>query len=168
MGKVAPPAALAALAALLALAGLVSGCSHASTPGVSARVILDSRTVPSGAKLTGRVIVDNQTGHALHVHGCGNPVWVDLSSRHFHQGGGAPACADTLTVPVGQTTYPVQVRASYLACSVGQADGDTPKCGPGYEPPALPAGVYQAALGATAGFVLAPPPIEIHVTPPAG
>ncbi|HEX4258012.1 MAG TPA: hypothetical protein VH089_23175 [Streptosporangiaceae bacterium] len=150
----------------VAWAGLLTGCAPAPAAKVSARVILDARTVAAGAQLPGRVIVDNQTGHALHIHGCGDLVQVTLSSRHYHPALAAPDCAETLTVPTGQTTYRVRVLASYLTCSNGDAEAGIPKCAPGPKLPPLPPGTYQASLDATASFVPAPPPIQVHLTRP--
>jgi len=69
-----------------------------------------------------------------------------------------------VTVPAGQTTYPVKVQASYLSCSVGHADVDTPKCDPGPRPPPLPPGTYQATLSVAVSVAHSPPPVTIHVT----
>jgi hypothetical protein len=164
MRRIAPRPALLALAGLAGLAGLLTGCTPASK--VSARVVLYSRTVTAGAQLPGRVIVDNRTGHALHIHGCGDLVQVTLSSRHYHPSLTAPDCSGTLTVPSGRTTYRVRVLTSYLTCSAGHADGSTPKCAPGLTTPPLPPGTYRASLDATAGFVPAPPPIPVRLTRP--
>src|ERR1700760_1243186 len=159
-------ALLVTVVAAMAPAGLLAGCAHAPTSRVSARVILDSRTVAAGAQLPGRGLVDKRTGHALHIHGCGDLVQVTLSSSHYHPALTAPDCAAILTVPAGRTTYRVRVLTSYLTCSVGHADGSTPKCAPGPTMPSLPPGTYQASLDATAGFVSAPPSIQVHLTRP--
>ncbi len=79
MCRIACRPALLALAGLLGLAGLVAGCTPASAPGISARMVLSSRTVPAGAQLAARVIVDNRSGHAPSSRrGLGHPV---LKSR---------------------------------------------------------------------------------------
>jgi hypothetical protein len=151
------------LLAVLALAGLVTGCAR--TPAkVSARLVLPSYTITAGHQLSGQVIIDNQTGHALHFRGCGSPVNVTLSNGHYHPTGAGAACAGTATVPTGQTTYPVKVEASYLSCSVGHADGNMPRCAPGDQPPPLPPGTYQASLSVAISVAQAPPPVIIHVT----
>ena len=152
--------------AAVAVTGLLT--RHSPQSKVSARVILSSRTVAAGGQLSGQVIVDNRSGRVLHVHGCGgsHPVWVDLSNGHYHPAGMAPACAGTIAVPAGRTTYQVQVPATYGSCSVGHADGDTPQCDPGDKLPPLPAGAYQASLGSADGFVPGPTPIPVRVTQP--
>jgi hypothetical protein len=152
------------LLALLTLTGLAAGCARPPASGLSARMVLSSRTVTAGGQLTGRVTVDNRTGHILRIHGCGDLVDVTLSSRHYHPALTAPSCAGLLAVPPGRTAYPVRVLASYLSCRAGHAGGGLPRCGPRHRAPPLPPGTYQASLYAVNGFVPAPEPIPVRVT----
>ncbi|HEY0718604.1 MAG TPA: hypothetical protein VGD68_13370 [Streptosporangiaceae bacterium] len=150
---------------MLVLPLLAAGCARITEPA-SAQVLLGARTVTAGSQLTGRVVVDNHSGHALHVRGCDSlAVIVTLSSRRYHPALAAPSCAGTVTIPAGRSVYPVKVLASYLSCSVGHADGGLPECGSGDALPPLPAGTYQATLGGITG-VAAPPPVDIRVTRP--
>jgi hypothetical protein len=138
--------AVVMLVGMLAFLVLATGCALVASPA-SARLILPARTMTAGSQLTGRVIVDNRSGHILQARGCGSPVDVTLSSSSYHPAGVAPDCAGTLTIPAGQSTYTVKVLASYLSCSVGHAD------------------VYQATLYTVAG-VATPAPMAIRVTQP--
>jgi hypothetical protein len=119
----------------------------------------------AGSQMSGRVVVDNNTGHAIQVHGCGWLVQVALASSTYHPDVTTPACSQVFTVPAGKSSYPVLVQASYLACRVGQSGGGFRACPPGKKPPALPAGDYHTALFQAHQFVPAPPAITVRVTP---
>lgn len=58
-------------------AGTVAGCtsgsyasSQAQTAAVSVQVKLQSQTMEAGSSMPAYIIVDNRTGHAIHVKGC--------------------------------------------------------------------------------------------------
>lgn len=161
---------------LLAFLAAVTGCgSHAAgqpavsphTTGapaaVSIQVILPSRTMTAGSQMSGRVVVDNRAGHAIHEHGCGSLFTVTLASSTYHPYLIMPTCSQIFTVPVGKSSYPVTIQASYLACNAGGA----PACLPGKQRiPPLPPGDYQARLFFQVHqFALAPPAIPMRVTP---
>jgi hypothetical protein len=50
---------------------------------MSAMVVLPSQTMTAGSSMPGRVVVENNTGRAIHVLGCGTLFQVALvSSTH--------------------------------------------------------------------------------------
>lgn len=163
---------VASLAFLAAVAGCAGGTTaqsavrpHATSAAapVSVRVVLPSRTMTAGSRMSGRVVVDNRTGHAIHVGACGLPFMVALSSHTYHPTVAWLACAHIFTIPAGSSSYRVEILASYLAC--GLRGG--PSCLPGkHKIPPLPAGRYQAKLFFQGKqFGPAPPAIPLRVTP---
>lgn len=163
--------------ALLALVAAVAGCaSHGAAPAadphttasaapVSVRVVLPSRTMTAGSQMSGRVVVDNTTGHAIHTGGCGSVFQVALTSRTYHPKVAWTTCLQLFTIPAGNSSYPVTVRATYLACSEGHPGGGLKACLPGMKPPPLPPGTYHAKLFVQGKlFAPAPPAIPVHVT----
>jgi hypothetical protein len=140
----------------------VSTTTSEPAPPLSARVVMSSTTMHAGATVDAQVIVENNTGSALHVTGCGSLFQVALSSDTIEPNIAWPACAQPLTVPVGESVYPVTVSAKYQACGDG---GTLPPCGTAGDLPALPPGDYQARLYQNPVVVPAPPPVAIRVTP---
>ncbi len=121
----------------------------------------------AGSHLTARVVVDNNTGHALRVEGCGSLFAIALTSGSYHPSVGFPACLQILTVPAGTSTHRVAVLATYLQCGMDGASRSVPACLPGKQKmPPLPPGRYRAVLffGARQ-FAPAPPPVPVLVTP---
>jgi hypothetical protein len=121
----------------------------------------------AGSQMSGHVVVDNDTGHALYAETCRGLFSVVLSSRSYHPAGEEPsvACRPTRAIPAGRSSYPVTVKATYLACSVSGTGGDFKTCLPHMKLPPLPAGTYQATLDQP-GVVPEPPVITVHVTSP--
>jgi hypothetical protein len=115
--------------------------------------------------MSGRVVVDNQTGHAIHTHGCGSPFAVALATSTYRPDLITGACAEAITIPTGKSSYPVRVLASYLACSVDHSANGLPACLPGSKLPPLPAGTYRATLFQDSHVLPAPPTIPVRVTP---
>jgi hypothetical protein len=164
---------------LLALVLAAAGCasSPAANPGASEQpvspaaplsihVILPSRTMTAGAQLAGRVEVENNTGHAIRTEGCNGLFAVALASSRYHPIVAVTTCVERLTIPEGQSSYRVQVLASYLSCSVGHASGARPACLPGPRMPPLPPGRYRATLFfLVSQFGPAPPAIPVLVRP---
>jgi hypothetical protein len=160
------------LASLAVVAGCTSSTTaqstvrlHATSPAapLSVRVVLPSRTMAAGSHMSGRVVVNNRTGRAIHVGACGLPFMVALSSRTYHPTVAWLACAHIFRIPAGSSSYRVEILASYLACGLRGA----PSCLPGKQKiPPLPAGRYQAKLFFQGKeFGPAPPSIPLRVTP---
>jgi hypothetical protein len=127
---------------------------------LSTRVTLSSRTMVAGSKITGHVIVRNNSGHALTVTGCGSLFQVALSNASVRDGTVWNLCAQELTIPVGISNYPVTFFVSYVGCN---QVGPPPLCGKGNRAP-LPPGRYQAKLYQHPSVVPTPPPIAVQVT----
>jgi hypothetical protein len=163
------------LTCLVAAAGCASHSSAppAAKPGTTAKVapvsiqlVLPSRTVTAGSRLTAHVVVDNNTGHTIRTPGCGVLFTVALTSSSYHPVMGSLSCLQFLTIPAGTSRYRVQVLASYLACSVGHPGGGLKPCLPGRKPPPLPPGRYHAKLFfLVRRFAPAPTAIPVTVTP---
>jgi hypothetical protein len=165
------------LAVVVAAAVGVAGCASrtslgppATTPPwrtttttptpLSARLALESTTVRTGGALSGRIIVENDTGHALHASGCGGIFQVVLKSSTYHPEPVWPTCLGPVTIPTGTSTYPVQVEARYGMCGQG---GGLPRC-VGAGPPGLPPGEYQATTVELGHAVPLPSPVAVEVT----
>ena len=111
---------------LLAFLVALTGCGSAAQPPakphttgpampISIRIVLPSRTVMAGSRLAGHVVVDNNTGHAIHSSGCGVLFTVALASSSYHPVAATPSCLQFFTIPAGTSRYRVQGLASYLA-----------------------------------------------------
>ena len=162
----------------LAVAGCASGShassSHASgtasaaaprySPAqVSVQVQVPSRTMEAGSSMLAHIIVDNRTGHAIHAKGCGQLFELALGNSSHPALSGWPACLQTLTIPIGKTSYPWTIRATYDSCG-GVGAGEL-ACLPHGQPPPLPAGEYDVAFSQQTPIVSVPPPIPVRVTP---
>jgi len=134
----------------------------AATP-VSARVELPVTTIKAGTTVNGEVVVVNDTGKPIETTGCGSVFQVGLRNDHIEAVPSWAACGQQITIPVGESRYPVTVTATYAACG-GQASPPLPPCAPRGMPP-LPPGRYEAALYQAHDLIPAPPTIPIDVTP---
>src|SRR5580658_4147870 len=136
----------------------------ASTPvtaPLSAQVILPSKRMVAGSTMTAHVIVDNRSGQALKVGGCGSLFQVLLTSAHVHPQPAWPSCIEPISVPVGVSKYTVSVMASYSMCD---QRGPPPVCRKAGQPPPLPPGQYEATLFQIRSIAPPPPPPTIWVT----
>jgi hypothetical protein len=118
--------------------------------------------MPAGSYLAGRVIVQNNTGHALHPTGCGSLFSVFLSNASttphpFFCGG-----LQVFTIPVGGSSYPISVAATYLQCAGPLGNGRPCAQRNGHSVmPSLPPGEYRATLWPS--IVPTPPAITVRV-----
>ena len=166
-------------AVLLMIAAAAAGCANghsaaqtvasprptASALLVSVRMVLPSRTMTPGSQMTAHVVVNNKTGHAIHEQGCLSLFQVALTSSTYHPDVGWLTCLQSLTIPVGKTSYAVQVQATYLSCSQGHARAGVKACRPGKQKmPPLPPGHYKAKLFMQVRQLApAPPAIPVRV-----
>ena len=118
----------------------------------------------AGTSTTAYVIVDNPTGSPLAFVGCGPPFAVALTSDTYTPVIGWPACAIAMTIPTGETNYPVMIAAWYNQCGPGPPPAG-PECLPDRQPPPLPAGRYEATFFQYTTGVPTPSPIPIKVMP---
>jgi hypothetical protein len=138
-------------------AGAEGGLDQAA--GVQARLRLDSTTMAAGASMDADLVVDNNTGGTLEVLGCRSLFGVALSSETFEPFVQWPACAQRFTLPKGESTYHLTLRATYSSC--GGADRP---CADDGGMPALPPGEYEARLYQSSEIAVPPAPISIRVT----
>lgn len=135
------------------------------TAPLSGRIELAETTVEAGGTIEGRVVVNNNTGEPIIVVGCGSIFQVALANDEIEPMVGWNLCAQDITIPTGESTYPVSVRASYNTC-LGESGESTIPMVPCLEdglPPALPPGDYEARLYQGPEVVPEPSPIEIRV-----
>jgi hypothetical protein len=131
---------------------------------VSVQVEVPSRVMEAGSSMPAHIVIDNRTGHAIHVIGCLSLFQLALESSSYRPDPAWLACAQRLTIAIGKSSYPVTLTASYDACGTG----GTPACLPGGRMPPLPAGEYRAVLFQSSHVVSAPPSIPVRVTPRPG
>jgi hypothetical protein len=118
--------------------------------------------------MSAHVLVENNTGRAIRVSGCLTLFQVALASSKYQPAMAWPACAQAFTIPAGQSSYPVTVRASYLECSAGRPQGAVRACLPNRRPPPLPPGDYHARLFQLGNLVPVPLAMTVRVTPRQG
>ena len=158
---VAPIALLVAL--LMVLSALV--VLLPANASLSARIVLPSTTMAGGSTMSGKVIVTNDTGRALHGDGCLTPFLVELGNDRIVPNWSTPLCLQHFTIPVGESSWPVTVHGSLSMCSGDGPDGEIPGCLPDGNTPPLPPGSYRAMLLQDPHFVPTPSAISIRVTP---
>jgi hypothetical protein len=159
------------LAIVLALAA--TGCAGPTVSArwhepVSARVELPTTTMAAGSSISGRVVIENRIGYALHGDGCLTPFQVVMSTDGIEYDAGWPLCLQRLTIPSGESSWPVTVVATYSGCigDPGYRGNDLmPRCLANGTVPPLPPGTYRAKLVQNPDLVPTPPPVLIRVTP---
>jgi hypothetical protein len=123
---------------------------------------LPSSTMPAGSGMQGELRISNNSGTDIQAIGCGSLFAVALRSETIEPEVIWTTCAQTLTIPVGESSLPVAIRASYSECSP-----DPPlqrPCNADGHPPALPPGDYEATLYQSTNVVPAPAPVAVQVT----
>jgi len=138
--------------------------SPAPPPSLSAAVILETTTINAGGEIHGQVVVQNRTGHEIHVSGCRFIFQVLLTSSTYQPTVSWLQCLQAITIPEGRSTYPITVQASYWACGMLGASENMPACLPTGIPP-LPPGDYEAKTFEDGGAVPLPAAVEVTVTP---
>jgi len=116
--------------------------------------------------MSGWVLVENSTGHAVHASGCLTLFQVLLTSSKYRPAAAWLLCLQPFTIPVGRSAYPVTVAASYSVCGQGRPRGTTRACLPDGHPPPLPLGDYHARLFQAHHLVAALPAVMVRVTAP--
>ena len=137
-----------------------AGTAQRSTSSVTTTLSLSSTTVKAGARLHGEVTVQNDSGHAIKVPGCGI-FQILLMSRTYQPSPRWLTCLASLTIPTGQSSYGVTILTTTLSCG-GQAESNqTLSACPG---PALPAGAYKATTFVYSNAVPPPAPVGVRIT----
>jgi hypothetical protein len=174
------PIALAAAVLVVALLGLgiflatrrtssttltsETATTTSTPPPVSVEVVLTLETMRTGTTATAQVVVQNDTGQALEVLGCGSTFALALTSASYQPQLAWPTCASKISFPPGRSTYPVTLSASYLACTASTSPSALPACLPSGQPPPLPPGDYRAVLFQGPAIAPSPPGQPIHLT----
>ena len=162
-GDVRTRISVAAAVVAFTFVGMVSASvaqSRATRGSVSARVILPAKHLVAGSTMKATVQLRNTTGTPVSVIGCGSLFQVVLSNDKVTPALGWLGCAQTFTIPVGTSKFPVVVAGSYVSCGEG---GPGPSCVAG-RPPPLPPGHYQARLYQNPVVALTPSPTKVTVT----
>jgi hypothetical protein len=115
--------------------------------------------------MSGHVVVENNAGHTIRVPGCVTLFQVALVSSKYRPAVAWFTCLQTFTIPVGESSYPVTVEASYRECSPNRPQGGLRACLPNRHPPPLPPGDYHARLFQAGHLVPVPPAMTVRVTP---
>lgn len=124
---------------------------------LSATLDLSSTSVPAGGALAGTVIVENNTGAAVHATTCGI-YQAALASNNYQPNMPWRLCATQTTIPVGRSSYPVTILADYYDC----VPNNTPPC---VDQKPLPPGNYQVKVSTISPSLPLPQPVDITVTP---
>jgi hypothetical protein len=114
--------------------------------------------------MAGRLVVDNNTGHALRLWGCGTLFQLWLVSETYQPDVSGFDCLREITIPIGTSSYAESVVASYNECHDGGPWGTVKACLRNGPPP-LPPGEYHAELFQVPHVLPAPPGIPIQVLP---
>ena len=130
---------------------------------LSVTLQLSAASVPDGSRLTGLIVVENNTGAAIHDTGCVDFFDADLETR---SAAFAPApralpmltCIQQLTVPAGKSVYPIQIDTSTLNCI------QTSACTPGQGLVPRPGETSWVRVYPLFAGLPAPPPIPVEVT----
>jgi hypothetical protein len=151
--------AVVATGCCLLLAGCGAGPPITSHPSsaLSTHLVLGARTVRAGGELVGHIVVQNNTGHAIHTYGCMSIFQVLLRSATYTPTPAWLLCNQPITIPQGRSNYTVKVEARYNMC------GTDPAC-TSAGPPPLPAGDYKATTYEQGSGVPVPAPIPVQVT----
>jgi hypothetical protein len=128
---------------------------------LTSTLILPSEIIRVGATLHATIAIDNRTGHAIQVGGCGSPFQV-LLTNGTHPGNPAwPLCLREFTIPTGHSSFKAVISARYNSCGAGSG---TPRC-PSKGLPALPQGRYQATTYESGHTIPVPAPRPVRVIP---
>lgn len=125
-------------------------------PALSARLDLPATSMRAGSTMVGTVVVENRTGHDLHVTGCLSLFAVALTNDRVRGGVAWPTCLERFTLPSGSSSYAVDVVARYSSC---QGSDCTPRT------PPLRTGRYRAVLFRSSSVLPSAAPVAVVVTP---
>lgn len=154
---------------------------------LTARIALNTDRTAAGSPIDGTITFTNQTGHPIAVNSC-SPTWtpevlvgltnatipfMDPTAQSLAVG---RACGGTSLVPMGRSTFPIDIRTTYQVCS----QQTTSYPGVAWSPPCLgssndiipplPAGQYttKTYLWGVPDGTETPPPISVTLTGPTG
>ena len=131
---------------------------------LTARLTLPTTTIRTGESVAAQIILTNNTGQEIHVVGCGPIYSVLLTGNSYTPGPSWLDCAQPITIPKGDTTYPVTLAATVSECSP-RGDQGMASCLPNGSMPGLPPGRYAATTWGVAHQVPVPAPIKVTVKP---
>lgn len=150
----------------VAIAGIAAGCGSGPTvtrPPLSIRINLDHTEVMAGDPIHGMAVVNNETQRAITVNACPDE-WLNVGLRNsqisYDPAVATVACAPSIRLQPGTTSFPVTVITTYGECAMtAPFTASLPRCGAAGPPP-LPSGKYETAVitsGLPSGaYVLAP------------
>jgi len=115
--------------------------------------------------MSARVIVENGTGHAKRVGGCGTLFQIALVSRTYRPQVAWLTCLQNFTIRPGRNIYRIPITATYLQCSQSRRPPPGQKACLRRGMPPLPPGHYHAELFQSTRLFPSPPAIPVLVTP---
>jgi hypothetical protein len=128
-------------------------------PGhIGATLVLPATTIKVGRYIDGSILVDNETGQAIHVGACGEIFQVDLANQHVVPNPAWTTCAHIFTIPAGPSAWPISVGTTYDQCGFT----GTPRCVHDRIPD-LPTGTYEATTYEAGSTIPVPAPQTIDV-----
>lgn len=137
---------------------------EAAPGGLTARLELDTTSIPAGEHTEGEVVVVNDTGEPVTIEMCRTPYGVGLRGDDYDQGVNWLACLQRADIPTGESRWPVWVSASLSHCTSAVPPVGDVACEPDGTAPAIPPGTYQAVVEGVEGVPI-PEPVTIEVTP---
>ena len=135
-----------------------------SSGSVTASITLPTTTVRAGGTVSGTITVENDSGKPIHLLGCGSVYAVLLVRADYRHSPSWPLCAQEITIPTGESSYPVAVTATYQECSPQGTKGIR-ECDRDGSLPPLPAGRYEATTTAVGPGLPVPAAVSVTVTP---
>ena len=131
---------------------------------IGAYLDVPDSTVAVGGELRATVVVLNHTGEPVSIVSCG-PFFYGAGFESDTVTRTDPlfltCMGPTLTIPVGESTWPVTATARYSGCG-GTGVRPVPACVDG-RPPSIPAGEYRLVVSGTDPRAPIPPPVDVTV-----
>jgi hypothetical protein len=115
--------------------------------------------------MSATITVENKSGKPVNLVGCGSIYAALLVGESYHPTASWPLCAQQMTVPVGESSYPVTVSAAFNQCTAEGGAGPEPACLADGSLPPLPAGRYELMTTAVSPELPVPAPVAVTVTP---
>jgi hypothetical protein len=115
--------------------------------------------------MLGHVVVENDTGRRMEFGQCSGVFQVALERPGIREQPASFECLIPTWIPVGASSYPFTLDATYLACSPQRPQHDLPACLANRQMPPLPPGNYDAQFFPAATFLPTPRAIPVRVTP---
>lgn len=125
----------------------------------------DIGTIHAGDQMEITLVIQNATGRALELSGCGSPFTIGLRRGDQYFAPGQASCLEGFTIPTGMSVRPVTLFASRMGCTSDLTAPAVERCQADGSPVDLDAGEYEVVLESPDGFDAVPPRRTIEVVP---